>query len=71
MRIIVKMLREAGAKEVHLRIASPPVRHPCFMGINIPTREELLAAHKDVNEITQYLKADSVRYLSVEGLTKV
>lgn len=70
MRIIVKMLKEAGAKEVHLRIASPPVKHPCFMGINIPTRQELIAAHKSVDEITEYLQADSVRYLSVEGLTK-
>lgn len=57
--------------QVHLRIASPPVKHPCFMGINIPTREELIAPNKSIEEITDFLGADSVSYLSVEGLTRV
>lgn len=68
MRTLVKMLRDAGAKEVHLRIASPPVKFPCFMGINIPTTKELIAAEKTIPEICQFVGADSVRYLSVDGL---
>ncbi|CAI5445821.1 unnamed protein product [Caenorhabditis angaria] len=68
MKTLVKLLREAGAKEVHLRIASPPVKFPCFMGINIPTRAELIASNKTIEEICEYVGADSVRYLSVEGL---
>ncbi|VDO78678.1 unnamed protein product [Heligmosomoides polygyrus] len=70
MRILVHMLLSAGAKEVHLRIASPPVKHPCFMGINIPTKEELLANERNLDEITAHIGATSVAYLSVEGLTK-
>ncbi|CAO4369875.1 unnamed protein product [Caenorhabditis nigoni] len=68
MRTLVKMLRDAGAKEVHLRIASPPVKYPCFMGINIPTSQELIAAQKSIPEICEFVGADSVRYLSVDGL---
>ncbi|KHJ96676.1 putative amidophosphoribosyltransferase [Oesophagostomum dentatum] len=68
MRILVQMLLNAGAKEVHLRIASPPVKFPCFMGINIPTTEELLASSKSLDEITEHIGATSVQYLSVEGL---
>uniref|UniRef100_A0A0K0D8C3 Pribosyltran domain-containing protein n=1 Tax=Angiostrongylus cantonensis TaxID=6313 RepID=A0A0K0D8C3_ANGCA len=71
MRIIVQMLRKAGAKEVHLRIASPPVKFPCFMGINITTTDELLASGKDIEEIAEYIGATSVMYLSLEGLKKV
>uniref|UniRef100_A0A8R1DL94 Glutamine amidotransferase type-2 domain-containing protein n=1 Tax=Caenorhabditis japonica TaxID=281687 RepID=A0A8R1DL94_CAEJA len=70
MRTLVKMLKEAGAKEVHLRIASPPVKFPCFMGINIPSNLELIAAQKSIPEIAEYVGADSVRYLSVDGLVK-
>ncbi|EYC20716.1 hypothetical protein Y032_0021g387 [Ancylostoma ceylanicum] len=70
MRILVQMLLNAGAKEVHLRIASPPVKFPCFMGINIPTREELLASNKNLDQITHHFGATSVAYLSVEGLQK-
>lgn len=68
MQPIVKLLRDNGAKEVHIRIASPPVRHPCYMGINIPSREELIAAKKDVEDIRQHMGADSLAYLSVDGL---
>ncbi|AEJ61556.1 amidophosphoribosyltransferase [Spirochaeta thermophila DSM 6578] len=65
---LVQMLREAGAREVHFRIASPPVRYPCYFGIDIPTRAELVAANKDLEEIRKMLGVDSLAYLSVEGL---
>jgi len=65
---IVKLLRDAGAKEVHLRISSPPFRWPCFYGIDTPHREELLAAILDVDHIAGHLGADSVAYLTLEGL---
>lgn len=70
MRRIVNMLRKAGAKEVHVRVASPPIRHPCYMGIDIPTRHELIAAWRSVEEIRMSIGADSLAYLSVEGLVK-
>lgn len=57
--------------QVHLRIASPPVKFPCFMGINIPTTGELLASNKNLDEITAHIGATSVAYLSVDGLRKV
>jgi amidophosphoribosyltransferase len=65
---IVKMLRSAGAREVHLRISSPPFRWPCFYGIDTPRREELLAAMLGSEDIAGHLGADSVAYLSLEGL---
>jgi amidophosphoribosyltransferase len=65
---IVSLLREAGAAEVHMRVASPPIRHPCFMGVDMSTREELIAAQKDVDEIARDIGADSLGYLSVKGL---
>jgi amidophosphoribosyltransferase len=67
-RALVKMLREAGAAEVHFRLASPPVRWPCFYGIDMPTREELIASGKSVDEIRDYLEVDSLGYLSPEGM---
>ncbi len=67
-RAMVKMLREAGAAEVHLRISSPPYRWPCFYGLDTGTRSELIAANLTVAEIEQYLGADSLAYLSLEGL---
>ncbi|MFK7991480.1 MAG: amidophosphoribosyltransferase [Sandaracinaceae bacterium] len=67
-RKIVKMLRDAGAREVHLRISSPPTRWPCFYGIDTPSRGELIASSHDVSEIGRYITADSLGYLSVEGL---
>ncbi len=67
-RKIVKMLREAGAQRVHVRISSPPVRWPCFYGIDTPRRSDLIAARHDPEEIADYLTADSVGYLSIEGL---
>ena len=70
-RRIVKMLKNAGAKEVHLRIASPPVISPCFYGIDTPTKKELIASSHTIEEIRKYSTADSVAYLSLEGLKKV
>ncbi len=67
-RKIVKMLRDAGAKEVHLRISSPPTRWPCFYGIDTPSRGELIAASHSPAEISRYVTSDSVGYLSIEGL---
>ncbi|MEI8259056.1 MAG: amidophosphoribosyltransferase, partial [Deltaproteobacteria bacterium] len=67
-RKIVKMLRDAGASQVHLRISSPPTRWPCFYGIDTPNRRELIAASHSVDEISKYVTADSLQYLSIEGL---
>ena len=67
-RKIVKMIREAGASEVHLRISSPPTAWPCFYGIDTPTRDELIAARHTVAEVADFVTADSLGYLSLEGL---
>lgn len=69
-RHIVSLLREAGAREVHVRIASPPLRYPCYYGIDIQRTSELIAAHKSVEEIREYLGADSLAYLSLDGLVE-
>ncbi len=69
---IVKMIRElGGAKEVHMRISSPPTIGPCFYGIDTPTRQELIASSNKIEEIRKYTTADSLGYLSIEGLKKV
>ena len=67
-RGLVSMVREAGAKEIHFRISSPPIRFPCFYGIDMPTREELLASNHSVEEIREHLGVDSIGYLSLEGM---
>jgi amidophosphoribosyltransferase len=67
-RKIVKMLRNAGARSVHLRISAPPTTHPCFYGIDTPTRSELVAASHSVEEINKYVTSDSLAYLSHEGM---
>src|SRR5262245_26225965 len=67
-RKLVHMIRQAGAQEVHMRISSPPTTHPCFYGIDTPTREELIAATHDVEGIRQFLGADSLAYLSEAGM---
>ncbi|OLP64712.1 Amidophosphoribosyltransferase precursor [Bacillus pumilus] len=67
-RRIVTMLREAGATEVHVRISSPPIAHPCFYGIDTSTHEELIASSHSVEEIRQEIGADSIAFLSVDGL---
>jgi len=68
MRKLVKLIRGAGAREVHLRIASPPVTNPCFYGIDTPVRNELIASSHTVKEIATYLRVDSLAYLSLPGL---
>jgi amidophosphoribosyltransferase len=67
-RKIVKMIRAAGAREVHLRISSPPTAWPCYYGIDTPTRQELIASSHSVEEIARYVTADTLGYLSIEGL---
>jgi amidophosphoribosyltransferase len=69
-RAMVKMLREAGASEVHLRISSPPYRWPCYYGLDTGTRTELIAANLNVSEIQEYLGADSLAYLTLDSLKK-
>ena len=68
MRKLVKLMKQAGALEVHLRIASPPVTNPCFYGIDTPVRNELIASSHTVEEIATYLRVDSLHYLSLDGL---
>lgn len=68
---LVHMIRQAGAKEVHMRISSPPTTHPCLYGIDTPTRAELIAANYTVAEICEYLQADSLAYLSHAGMLQV
>lgn len=67
-RKIVELIRRAGAKEVHMRVSSPPITHPCFFGIDMPTLAELKASSQSVEEIRRFLDADSLYYLSLEGL---
>ena len=70
-RKIVKMLRDAGAKEIHLRISAPPILHSCFYGIDTPTKEELIAHTHNLEETRRYLAADSLAYLSLEKMMEV
>jgi amidophosphoribosyltransferase len=67
-RKIVRMIRQAGAGEVHMRISCPPTISPCFYGVDTPSKRQLIAANKSVEEIREYIGADSLAYLSVEGL---
>ena len=67
---IVRMLYESGAKEVHVRIACPEIKYPDFYGVDMPTKEELLANKKNNKEMCDYLKADSLKFLSIDGLYK-
>jgi amidophosphoribosyltransferase len=67
-RGLVRLIQEAGAAEVHFRISSPPVRYPCFYGIDMPTREELIGSRKTVEEIRRHLNVQSLGYLSLEGM---
>jgi amidophosphoribosyltransferase len=67
-RKIVKMVKAAGAREVHLRISCPPTISPCFYGVDTPSRTELIAATHTIDEIRQYVEADSLAYLSIDGL---
>jgi len=67
---LLALFRKAGAKSIHVRIASPPIRHPCYMGIDMKSKEELVASCKTVDEIKQLIGADSLHYLSHDGLMK-
>src|SRR5260221_7797181 len=69
-RKIVRMIRSAGAKEVHMRISCPPTISPCYYGVDTPSKNQLIAANKSVDEIREYIRADSLAYLSLEGLKK-
>ncbi|MBN1542356.1 amidophosphoribosyltransferase [candidate division KSB1 bacterium] len=68
LRQLVQLIRQAGATEVHVRVSSPPIISPCFYGMDFPSKEELIAAQKSVEEIRDFLKCDSLAYLSQEGL---
>jgi len=70
IRKLVKMIKEAGANEVHVKLGSPPVKFSCFYGIDTPTREELIANNKSINEIREFIGADSLKYLEIEDLRK-
>lgn len=65
---LIKLIREAGAKEIHFRVSSPPIISPCFFGIDMPTKQELIGANMSVEQIEKYLEVDSLRYLSLEGM---
>ena len=65
---IVQMVREAGAKEVHMRISCPPTVSPCYYGVDTPRKAELIAAQMSVEEVRRYIEADSLGYLSLEGM---
>jgi amidophosphoribosyltransferase len=67
---VVKILRKAGAKEIHMRICAPPIRYPCFFGVDMATRRELIAAQKSVPEICRFIGADTLGYLSIDNLIK-
>jgi amidophosphoribosyltransferase len=69
-RRIVRMLKEAGAKEVHMRIASPATTGPCYYGVDTPSKEELIASKLSTKDIAKYIEADSLAYLSIEGLVR-
>ena len=67
---IVSRVREAGAKEVHIRVGCPPIISPCFLGIDMPSREEFVAPNRTSKEISKEVGADSVEYISIPGLVK-
>jgi amidophosphoribosyltransferase len=64
----IRALRQAGASEIHMRVSCPPIRYPCFYGVDFPTKEELLANNRDLGQIAEFLEVDSVGYLSLDGL---
>ena len=68
---VVSLLRRAGALEIHMRVCAPPIKHPCYMGVDMATRQELIAANNSIEDIQKMTGADSLGYLSIEGLLKV
>ncbi|HSV43252.1 MAG TPA: amidophosphoribosyltransferase, partial [Candidatus Bathyarchaeia archaeon] len=67
----IREIRLAGAREIHMRISCPPIQWPCFFGIDFPSKGELIAANKTVEEIAQFIEVDSLGYLSLEGMLSV
>jgi len=67
---VIKLLKRSGAKEIHMRVCAPPIRYPCFFGVDMATRWELIAAQKNISEIRNFIGADSLGYLSIDGLIK-
>ena len=67
---MVKVLRNAGATEVHVRVACPPIKFPCFMGVDMASQDELIAANMSVGEICEHIGADSLAFLTIGGLMK-
>jgi amidophosphoribosyltransferase len=67
---VIGLLKKAGAKEVHMRVCAPPISYPCFFGVDMATRWELIAARKTIPEIREFINADSLGYLSLDGLIK-
>jgi amidophosphoribosyltransferase len=68
---VVDLLRKAGATEIHLRVCAPPIKHPCYLGVDMATREELIAANKSIDEIRALTGADTLGYLTVQGLLEI
>jgi amidophosphoribosyltransferase len=64
----IRALRKSGAKEIHMRVSCPPIRFPCFYGVDFPTKGELLANNRDLEQIREFLEVDSIGYTSLEGL---
>ena len=64
------MIRKAGAKEIHMRVCAPPIRFPCHFGVDLATTKELIAANMTLEEIREFIGADSLGYMSIEGLMK-
>jgi amidophosphoribosyltransferase len=67
---LVQLLRDAGAAEVHVRVACPPIKFPCFMGVDMATQDELIAANKSLDEICEHIGADSLAYISLDAMMK-
>ncbi len=67
---VIRLLRKGGAREVHMRICAPPIRYPCFFGVDMATYSELIASHKTIPEVRDFIGADSLGYLSIDGLIK-
>jgi amidophosphoribosyltransferase len=67
---VIKLLRKAGVKEIHMRVCAPPIRYPCFLGVDMATKSELIAAQRTIPQIRDYIGADSLGFLSIEGLVK-
>jgi amidophosphoribosyltransferase len=68
LKILTQLIRRAGAREVHVRVSSPPIRYPCYYGMDFPTRKELIADSMSVEEIRKFLEVESLGYLSLDGL---